>query len=116
MQTTKASKATFRDVEAGRATEIYDKAAQIFYEKGFDATSMDDLAKAMQITKAGLYYYIESKEDLLFAIMNSGNTIFIVSRTLSLRSWIFATSLPDASLSTKVSRTRTALPSTLKTR
>jgi AcrR family transcriptional regulator len=53
-----------------RTLHIYLKAAQVFYEKGFDATSMDDLAKALQITKAGLYYYIKSKEDLLCAIMN----------------------------------------------
>jgi AcrR family transcriptional regulator len=72
MPTTKAERTSLKDVEPGRATEIYFKAAQIFYEKGFDATSMDDLAKALQITKAGLYYYIESKEDLLFAIMSFG--------------------------------------------
>ncbi len=72
MQTTKAARTPVKEVEPGRTKGIYVKAAQIFYEKGFDATSMDDLAKALQITKAGLYYYIESKEDLLFAIMNFG--------------------------------------------
>src|SRR5262245_21640116 len=58
--------------EAGRLREIYFKAAKIFHERGFDATSMSDLADAVQITKAGLYYYIKSKEDLLFAIMDFG--------------------------------------------
>lgn len=52
-----------------RQIEIYHKAAQIFHEKGFDATSMSDIADAVNLTKAGLYYYIDSKEDLLFAIM-----------------------------------------------
>ena len=47
--------------------------------------------------------------------LRSPISIFILSRTLSLRSWIFTTSLPSASSSTKVSRTRTALPLTLKT-
>ncbi len=55
-----------------RTEEIYCKAAQIFHDQGYDATSMSDLAKALDITKAGLYYYIESKEDLLFRIINFG--------------------------------------------
>ncbi len=52
------------------ARDIYRKAAEIFHAKGFDATSMDDLARALEATKAGLYYYIESKDDLLFGIMD----------------------------------------------
>lgn len=59
-------------VEEDRTVEIYLKAAQIFQKKGFDATSMSDLADAVQLTKAGLYYYIKSKEELLFAIMDYG--------------------------------------------
>ena len=54
------------------AEDIFRKAADIFHAKGYDATSMDDLARALDVTKAGLYYYIESKEDLLFAIMSFG--------------------------------------------
>ncbi len=53
-----------------RTVEIYTKAAEIFHQQGFDATSMSSIASAVDLTKAGLYYYIESKEDLLFAIMN----------------------------------------------
>ena len=55
-----------------RTAEIYCKAAQIFHDRGYDATSMNDLAEALDITKAGLYYYIQSKEDLLFRIINYG--------------------------------------------
>jgi AcrR family transcriptional regulator len=53
-----------------RAVEIYGKAAEIFHERGFDATSMSSIASAVDLTKAGLYYYVESKEDLLFGIIN----------------------------------------------
>jgi AcrR family transcriptional regulator len=60
-----APKANDRD----RTQTIYLKAAEIFHRKGFNGTSMDDIARALQITKAGLYYYIKGKEDLLFAIM-----------------------------------------------
>lgn len=55
-----------------RAQEIYLKAAQIFFTKSFDSTSLNDIADALGITKAGLYYYVESKQDLLFQIMSLG--------------------------------------------
>jgi electron transfer flavoprotein beta subunit len=66
----KASKKPAIAAESDRAVEIYTKAAEIFHEQGFDATSMSMIAAAVDLTKAGLYYYIESKEDLLFAIMD----------------------------------------------
>lgn len=53
-----------------RAVDIYRKAADIIYEKGFNATSMGDIAEAVDLTKGGLYYYIKGKKALLFAIMN----------------------------------------------
>ena len=52
-----------------RAVDIYRKAATIIREKGFGATSMGDIAEAVDLTKGGLYYYIKGKEALLFAIM-----------------------------------------------
>jgi AcrR family transcriptional regulator len=66
----KASKKPTIAAESDRAVEIYTKAAEIFHEQGFDATSMSRIAASVDLTKAGLYYYIESKEDLLYAIMN----------------------------------------------
>ncbi|MGD9722971.1 MAG: TetR/AcrR family transcriptional regulator [Pirellulales bacterium] len=66
----KASKKPAIAAESDRAVDIYTKAAEIFHEQGFDATSMSTIAAAVDLTKAGLYYYIESKEDLLYAIMN----------------------------------------------
>jgi AcrR family transcriptional regulator len=56
--------------ESDRTVDIYTKAAEIFHAQGFDATSMSNIAAAVELTKAGLYYYIESKEDLLYAIMD----------------------------------------------
>jgi AcrR family transcriptional regulator len=38
--------------------------------KGYEATSMNDIADAVGLTKAGIYHYIRGKEDLLFAIMS----------------------------------------------
>ena len=56
--------------ETDRTLDIYVKAAEIFHKQGFDATSMSNIAAAVELTKAGLYYYIESKEELLFAIID----------------------------------------------
>jgi AcrR family transcriptional regulator len=53
-----------------RLVRIYHTAAQIFDKKGYDATSLNDIAEAVGLTKAGLYHYIPSKELLLFEVMN----------------------------------------------
>jgi len=55
-----------------RIAEIYHAAARVFREKGYEAASLNDLARATGLTKAGLYHYISSKEALLFEIMNYG--------------------------------------------
>ncbi|MDE2690880.1 MAG: TetR/AcrR family transcriptional regulator [Acidobacteriota bacterium] len=55
--------------EQDRRAEIYRSAARIFHRKGYHATSINDIAAAVGLTKAGLYYYIKGKQDLLFAIM-----------------------------------------------
>jgi AcrR family transcriptional regulator len=55
-----------------RAQEIYLTAAQLFVEKGVESTSLADIAAALNITKAGLYYYFESKQELLFRIVTLG--------------------------------------------
>jgi AcrR family transcriptional regulator len=47
-------------------------AAQIFRTRGFDATSVSEIAHALGLTKAGLYHHFESKEALLFEIMTFG--------------------------------------------
>src|SRR2546428_11566911 len=55
-----------------RLAEVYRTAAQIILRKGSDATSINDMANAVGMTKAGLYHYINGKKDLLFDIMNFG--------------------------------------------
>ncbi len=55
-----------------KAQEIYLTAAQIFFKKGYNATSLNDIADEFNITKAGLYYYVESKQDLLYRIITLG--------------------------------------------
>jgi len=52
-----------------RASNVYREAAEIMCHKGYEATSMNDIAEAAGLTKAGIYHYIRGKEDLLFEIM-----------------------------------------------
>ncbi|MCP3936029.1 MAG: TetR/AcrR family transcriptional regulator [Actinomycetia bacterium] len=48
---------------------IRDEAAALFREKGFNGTSMSDLAKAVGITKSSLYHHFPSKQALLAEIV-----------------------------------------------
>ncbi len=54
----------------GRREQIYVHAAQLFCTRGFAATSMNNIAEAVGITKAGLYHFVASKEELLFTLMS----------------------------------------------
>lgn len=48
--------------------DILDRAAALFAEKGFQTTSMIDVARACGASKSKLYHYFSSKEELLYAI------------------------------------------------
>src|SRR3954451_11837461 len=51
-----------------RERQIIDAATRIFQERGYDATTIQAIADDVGILKGSLYYYIETKEDLLFRI------------------------------------------------
>lgn len=53
-----------------RQAQIYEAAARVFCNKGFGQASMQDIAEAMGMTKAGIYHHISSKDELLFGIMS----------------------------------------------
>lgn len=50
--------------------EILIAAAQIFSQKGFHATSMQDIAQAVNLQKASLYHHISSKQDILVEVLD----------------------------------------------
>ncbi|MGH9445811.1 MAG: TetR/AcrR family transcriptional regulator [Terriglobia bacterium] len=58
-----------------RLREICRVAARVFYEKSYTGASMQEIAEAVGLTKAGLYHHIGSKDRLLFEIMNYGMDI-----------------------------------------
>src|SRR5580704_8604933 len=50
--------------------EILRTAARLFQQRGYDATSMNDVAAALKLSKGGLYHHFESKDEILFHIMS----------------------------------------------
>jgi len=51
-----------------RLDRLLDTAARVFAEKGYHPTTMRDLARATGMSLAGMYYYVPSKDDLLYLI------------------------------------------------
>lgn len=58
-----------------RRKDIIDAAEKLFFEKGYDDVSMNDIAKDVELSKATLYLYFENKEELFFAIVLRGTRI-----------------------------------------
>jgi len=52
--------------------EILDASAQIFSQKGYHGTSMQDIAAAVNLQKASLYHHVSSKQEILFELLNRG--------------------------------------------
>src|ERR1700678_3708193 len=67
-------------------SEILEHATRLFAERGYDGTTLQDIADAIGITRPGLYHYISSKEQLLAELVPdvSENTVLIV-RAVRLR-------------------------------
>ncbi|MEE8601435.1 TetR/AcrR family transcriptional regulator [Euzebya tangerina] len=58
-----------------REREILDAAATVFHQKGYGAATIQDIADAVGILKGSLYYYINSKEDLLFEVLRDAHHV-----------------------------------------
>lgn len=61
---------------ATRMRHILERAARVICQQGFEATSMQQIAEACGLTKAGLYHHIRTKDALLLAIMQYGMDLF----------------------------------------
>ena len=57
--------------------DILDASAQIFSQKGYHGTSMQDIAMAVNLQKASLYHHVSSKQEILFDLLNRGLDILI---------------------------------------
>ncbi|MGO9957227.1 MAG: TetR/AcrR family transcriptional regulator [Solirubrobacteraceae bacterium] len=64
-----ASRANAGAKRANRDAEVTGAAIEIFWQKGYQAASIQDVADRVGVLKGSLYYYIDSKEDLLWRII-----------------------------------------------
>ena len=63
-----------------RRREVLDIAARLFHERGYQGTSMDEIADAVGLTKGSLYHHFSSKTDILAAIYEEAAD-FVVEHT-----------------------------------
>lgn len=62
-----------------RPDELVDVAARVFLARGYDATSMEDLARATGLTKSAVYHHVAGKEELLrLAVARAVDALFAV--------------------------------------
>ena len=59
---TTAARAKLREA---KRHAVLQAAAQLFNERGFHATSLDDIATRLKVTKPTLYYYVKNKDEIL---------------------------------------------------
>ena len=59
-----------RDATVDSRGEILRTAARLFQQQGYDATSMNDVAAALKLSKGGLYHHFQGKDEILFHLMN----------------------------------------------
>jgi TetR/AcrR family transcriptional regulator, cholesterol catabolism regulator len=63
-----------------RLAEILSHATEVFCKKGYEGASMRDLSRESGMSLAGLYYYFESKERLLYLIQKHTFTTIVKTR------------------------------------
>lgn len=76
---------------SGRRQQIIEVSTSLFRRNGYHATSLDDIAEEIGFTKPAIYYYFDSKEDILFEIVDG-----IVDRGLERTRAIAARDAPAA--------------------
>ncbi len=67
-------------------TEVLDKATQVFWVKGYNATSLNDLIEAMGISKSSFYETFSSKQDLFHSSIDRYATTELKNMVVTLES------------------------------
>ncbi|HEX9392938.1 MAG TPA: TetR/AcrR family transcriptional regulator [Usitatibacteraceae bacterium] len=70
-----------------RPGELATAALELFVEKGFSATRLDDVAKRAGVSKGTLYLYFDSKEDLFKAVVREGIVLRIAEAEERVRNY-----------------------------
>jgi len=61
-----------RQQRSAKRDAVLRTAAHMFLQRGFQGTSLDDIAASLHVTKPTLYHYIANKEEILFACVHNG--------------------------------------------
>lgn len=77
------------EVIALKRKRIVDAARRLFYEKGYERTTLDDIAELLQVTKPFIYSYYKTKNELLHEIAQQ-----CISQCLETQSRILNSKLP----------------------
>jgi AcrR family transcriptional regulator len=88
----------WRRRKEARPAEIVDAALEVFAEKGFVAAKLDDIARKAGISKATLYLYFDTKEEIFRAVAQSA----VASLLEALESQSEGTDAPFAELAPKL--------------
>jgi AcrR family transcriptional regulator len=67
-----------------RRADILRAAGEVFYESGYHAASMQKIADRAGILKPALYYYVRSKEDLLFELAAGEQSVAFIAQFVEL--------------------------------
>lgn len=70
--------------EGNRRRQIIDSAARLFRSKGFDAASTRDIAAAAGMRSGSPFYHFESKQALLYVVMQEGMQHALASQRVAL--------------------------------
>lgn len=89
-----------KDYDAKRSV-ILKRAARLFADEGFDRTSVSRVARACAISKANIYHYYASKDDILFDILDA--------HLSGLRNRIVNMQISDQTVEEKLRRTVTEI-------
>lgn len=71
-----STKKPSREDGPDRYRAILVTSARVICAKGYEGASIQEIAEACELTKAGLYHHIQSKENLLAEIMSYGMDLF----------------------------------------
>lgn len=69
-----------------RYEDILDVASRLFLEKGYERTSIQDIAAEVGVLKGSLYYYIDTKEGLLYNVIRTNHENLVGLMETALRS------------------------------
>jgi AcrR family transcriptional regulator len=74
-------KTTVEPTMTARRREVLDTASRLFHERGYQGTSMDEIADAVGLTKGSLYHYFSSKTQILAAIYEEAADLVVEHTT-----------------------------------